>query len=464
MKPMNERGTKEKFIYRNTIGEILTDFKIGREISTAGRIVSVRSHGKAVFGDLKDSSGKIQIYVKADFVGSEDFNLFKNIDIGDILGIDGELFKTKTEEPTVKVTKFHLLSKSLKPLPEKWHGLKDIEKRYRQRYLDIISNDKIKDVFLIRSKIISLIRNFLDSRGFLEVETPILHPIPGGAAGRPFKTHHFEFHLDLFLRIAPELYLKRLLVAGFPKVYEINKNFRNEGISQKHSPEFTMLEIYSAYTDYQDMMNLCEELITFLAKEVLNSEKINYQGKTIDLKKPWQRRSFSLALKEKFEIEPQDSSGEMLEKLKKKGKTISEGKLTRSQVIKIAEEILEEESFFSPLFFTNHFTFLCPLAKKKDDNPLLSERFELFMGGLEIANAYTELNDPVEQRERFQEELKETAKDELKVLDEDFVEALEYGMPPAAGLGIGIDRLVMLFTDQPSIRDVILFPLLRPKE
>jgi len=464
LQALREKRLSQRFLYCHTIGEVLADFKPERKISTAGRIVFLRSHGKAIFCDLKDSSGKIQIYIKSDFVGTEDFLLFKYIDIGDILGVEGETFLTRTGEPTIKVTKFYLLAKSLRPLPEKWHGLRDIEKRYRHRYLDLISNDKIKDVFLMRSRIISFIRSFLDSKGYLEVETPILHPIPGGATGEPFKTYHNELNLDLFLRIAPELYLKRLLVAGLPKVYEINKNFRNEGISTRHSPEFTMLEVYSAYTTYGDMMELCEELVSLLAKEIFKKEEINYQGKTIDLKTPWQKRSFSLTLRERFGISPQDSSEEMVEKLRKKRGVILKERLTRSQIIKIAEEILEEESFYSPVFFVDYFTFLCPLAKAKDDDPNLSERFELFVGGMEIANAYTELNDSVEQRERFLGELKELRVDKLQTIDEDFIEALEYGMPPAAGLGIGIDRLVMLFTDQPSIRDVILFPLLRPRE
>lgn len=464
LQALREKKPVQGFLYCHTIEDVLADFKPERKISTAGRVIFFRSHGKAIFCDLKDSSDKIQIYIKSDFVDPEDFVLFKYIDIGDILGVEGETFLTKTGEPTIKVTKFYLLAKSLRPLPEKWHGLKDIEKRYRHRYLDLISNDKVKDVFLMRSKIISFIRSFLDSKGYLEVETPILHPIPGGAAGQPFKTHHNELNLDLFLRIAPELYLKRLLVAGLPKVYEINKNFRNEGISTKHSPEFTMLEVYSSYATYQDTMELCEELICLLAKEIFKKEEFNYQGKVIDLKRPWQRRSFSSVLKEKFGISPRDSSEEMIEKLKRREKTLPKERLTRSQVIKIAEEILEEESFYSPVFFVDYFTFLCPLAKRKEDDPNLSERFELFVGGMEIANAYTELNDPVEQRKRFLEELKELPNDKLQTIDEDFIEALEYGMPPAAGLGIGIDRLIMLFTDQPSIRDVILFPLLRPKE
>jgi len=447
-----------------SIGEALQNFQEGKKISIAGRIIAKRSHGKVVFLDLRDSTGKIQLYLKLDFVGEEKFNSLEDIDIADIISVKGELFKTHAGELTVKVEDFVVLAKALRPLPEKWHGLKDVELRYRQRYLDLIANEEVKKVFLMRSRIIKAIRNFLDDKGFLEVETPMMHPIPGGAAGRPFKTHHNEYDSDLYLRIAPELYLKQLLVAGLDKVYEINRSFRNEGVSTKHNPEFTMLEVYRAYANYEDMMQLAEELIIYAAKEVLGKMSFLYQDKTIDLNSPWQRRSFAAMVKEKFGIEPYDEAPVMLKKLQSKGFTQGIGKLTRSQVAKIIEDILEQEMNVNPTFVTDYFTNLCPLAKTKKDNPLISERFELYAGGLEIGNAYSELNDPIEQKRRFLDEIKELGTDERKAIDEDFILALEHGMPPAGGLGIGIDRLVMLFTGQPSIRDVILFPLLRPQD
>ena len=354
------------------------------------------------------------------------------------------------------------MAKSLRPLPEKWHGLKDVQIRYRKRYVDLISSPEVKDIFVMRSKIVASIRAFLNQKGFLEVETPMMHTIPGGAAGRPFKTHHNEYGMELFLRIAPELYLKRLIVGGFEKIYEINRSFRNEGVSTRHNPEFTMLELYAAYCDYQDMMNITEEIFVYIARTVLGKTLLEYQGKTIDLTPPWPRRSFAQAVKEKFDINPDDEAAVMIAKLKKNGRAV-EDRLSRSQIVKMVEDILQEDAPTQPVFFTDYFSILCPLAKNKKDNPLISERFELYVAGMEVANAYSELNDPLEQRQRFQEELKEEAA-ASRCLDEDFVEALEYGMPPTGGLGIGIDRLLMLFLNQSSIRDVILFPLLRPEK
>lgn len=449
--------------YRD-IASTIADFKENQKVSLCGRLTAKRLHGKVIFADLKDATARIQLYIKADFVGQDKFSIFDHVDIADIIAVSGELFKTHTGELTVKVEEFALLSKALRPLPEKWHGLKDVDTRYRQRYLDLISNEEVRKVFIARSKIIKAIRNFLDDKGFLEVETPMMHSVPGGAAGRPFKTHHNEYHLDLYLRIAPELYLKRLLVAGLDKVYEINRSFRNEGVSQRHNPEFTMLEVYSAYTDYEGMMKLSEELITYVAKEVLGQNNFIYQGKAIDLNIPWQRRSFASLVKERFNIEPSDEPSVMLKKLQDKGFAKDAATLSRSQVAKIIEDILEEDMNANPTFVTDYFTNLCPLARTREDNPLVSERFELYMAGLEIGNAYSELNDPQEQERRFQEEIKELDTLEKKGVDQDYVLALEHGMPPAGGLGIGIDRLVMLLTDQPSIRDVILFPLLRPQE
>ncbi|MBM3255306.1 MAG: lysine--tRNA ligase [Candidatus Omnitrophica bacterium] len=443
------------------IAEALNNFQEGCKVSLCGRITAKRSHGRATFLDLKDSTAKIQLYLKENIIGQDRFSVFEDVDIADIINIKGELFKTHTGEPTVKVEEFAVLSKSLRPLPEKWHGLKDVELRYRQRYLDLIANEDVKKVFLLRSKIIRSIRNFLDAKNFQEVETPMVHSIPGGAAGRPFKTFHNEYAMDLYLRIAPELFLKRLLVGGLDKIYEINRSFRNEGVSTRHNPEFTMLEVYAAYSDYKGMMQLCEDLIISVAREALGDTKFSYQGKTIDLATPWQRRSFAGMVQEKFGIEPSDETGLMLEKLKAKGFAKDKSRLSRSQVAKIIEDILEQDMFEGPTFVTDYFTSLCPLAKTKNDNPLISERFELYMAGLEIGNAYSELNDPLEQKRRFEEEIKELDTQEKKAVDEDYVTALEHGMPPAGGLGIGIDRLVMLLADQPSIRDVILFPLLR---
>ncbi|MFH0739244.1 MAG: lysine--tRNA ligase [Candidatus Omnitrophota bacterium] len=446
---------------RIDIAEALNNFQEGRKVSLCGRITAKRSHGRATFLDLKDSTAKIQLYLKENIIGQDRFSVFEDVDIADIINIKGELFNTHTNEPTVKVEEFSVLSKSLRPLPEKWHGLKDVELRYRQRYLDLIANEEVKKVFLLRSRIIRSIRNFLDTKNFQEVETPMMHSIPGGAAGRPFKTFHNEYAMDLYLRIAPELFLKRLLVGGLDKVYEINRSFRNEGVSTRHNPEFTMLEVYAAYSDYEGMMQLCEDLITSVAREVLGDTKFSYQGKTIDLATPWQRRSFAGMVQEKFGIEPSDETEVMLEKLKAKGFAKEKSRLSRSQVAKIIEDILEQDMFMGPTFVTDYFTSLCPLAKTKKDNPLVSERFELYIAGLEIGNAYSELNDPLEQKRRFEEEIKELDTQEKKTLDDDYILALEHGMPPAGGLGIGIDRLVMLLTDQPSIRDVILFPLLR---
>lgn len=447
------------------IGVMLDNFQEGKRVSLCGRIMARRLHGKVTFLDLKDSTGRIQLYLKEDILGKGKFSLLnESVDIADIIGLKGELFKTHTNEPSVKVEEFVILVKATRPLPEKWHGLKDIELRYRQRYLDLISNEEVKNVFLMRSRIIKAIRNFLDDRGFLEVETPMMHPIAGGAAGRPFKTYHNEYNSDLYLRIAPELYLKRLLVAGLDRVYEINRSFRNEGVSTKHNSEFTMLEVYYAYANYEDMMQLCQDLIITIAKDILGKTEFIYQARTIDLTPPWKKCSFSEMVKEKFDISPSDEAGLMLKKLKDQGFALEGTRLSRSQVAKVIEDILEQDMNPNPAFVTDYFTNLCPLAKTKKENPLISERFELYVGGLEIGNAYSELNDPVEQKRRFQEEIKELGNDEKKAVDEDYILALEYGMPPAGGLGIGIDRLVMLLTDQPSIRDVILFPLLRPEQ
>jgi len=448
----------------SAIGQVLACFKEGKKVTLCGRVTANRSHGKVHFMDLRDTTGKIQLYVKRDVVGEEKTALLEQLDIADIISVQGELFKTHTGEFTVKVFDFTVLAKSLRPLPEKWHGLKDVELRYRQRYLDLLSNEEVKKVFLLRAKIIQSIRSFLDTRGFLEVETPMMHDVAGGAAGQPFKTFHNEYSMDLYLRIAPELYLKRLLVGGLDRVYEINRSFRNEGVSTRHNPEFTMLEVYQAYADYEDMINLAQDLICHVAVEVLGKDELIYQGKTIALKIPWNRQSFAKLVKDKFGIGPSDNSAKMLEKLQAKGFARDKNCLSRSQINRVIEDVLEEDVQVNPVFITDYFTSLCPLAKTNKDNPLISERFELYVAGMEIANAYSELNDPQEQRKRFEEEIKELNPDEKKSVDDDYLLALEHGMPPAGGLGIGIDRLVMLLTDQPSIRDVILFPLLRKQE
>lgn len=451
-------------IERVDISSVLKDFQEGAKVTLSGRIMAKRAHGKVSFMDLRDTTARIQLYLKADYLSRECVNILEDIDIADIISVKGELFKTHTGEPTLKVEELKVLAKALRPLPEKWHGLKDVELRYRQRYLDLISNEEVKKVFLLRSRIIKTIRDSLDEKGFLEVETPMMHSIPGGAAGRPFKTYHNEYGFELFLRIAPELYLKRLLVGGLDKVYEINRSFRNEGVSTKHNPEFTMLEVYSAYQNYEDMMRLAEELVIRAAREVSGDTKLIYQGKTIDLAAPWQRISFADIVKEKFDISPADEIEVMLTKLHKKGKAQEAEKLTRTQIGKVIEDVLEQETSANPTFVTDFFTSMSPLAQVKKDNPLISERFELYIAGIEIGNAYSELNNPIEQKTRFQEEIKELDIIEQRTVDEDYCLALEHGMPPAGGLGLGIDRLIMLLADQASIRDVILFPLLRQRE
>ena len=447
-----------------TIGAALAVFEEGKKVTLCGRIMANRGHGKISFMDLRDTTGKIQLYVKKDVLPEGKAALVEQLDIADIISVAGELFKTHTGEFTVKVADLTLLAKSLRPLPEKWHGLKDVDLRYRQRYLDLLSNEEVKKVFLLRAKIVQSIRSFLDGRGFLEVETPMMHDIAGGAAGRPFKTFHNEYSMDLYLRIAPELFLKRLIVGGLDRVYEINRSFRNEGVSTRHNPEFTMLEVYQAYVGYEAMVSLVQDLVCHVAKEVLGKEELTYQGKTISLTTPWKRQSFAGLVKDKFGIDPQDDPAQMLVKLQAKGVAKEMNRLSRSQINKIIEDALEQDLLVNPTFITDYFTSLCPLAKTNKDNPLLSERFELYVAGMEIANAYSELNDPLEQRRRFEEEIKDLNPAEKKCIDDDYLLALEHGMPPAGGLGIGIDRLVMLLTDQPSIRDVILFPLLRTQE
>lgn len=433
--------------------------------SLAGRLVALRDFGKAAFAHVQDSTGKIQIYVKKDALG-ERYKIFKKIDIGDIVGISGKLFRTKTNELTVEVKSFELLTKSIRPLPEKWHGLKDIETRYRQRYVDLIVNPEVRENFAKRSIIIKAVRDFLESKGFIEVETPMMHQIPGGAVAKPFKTHHNALGIDLYLRIAPELYLKRLLVGGYERVYELNKNFRNEGISTKHNPEFSMLEFYIAYKDYNFLMSFTEELISSVAMKAAGALKMPYGDEVIDLTPPWPRLPMLEAL------EKNGVPGEILgnaEKAKSWARANGIDMPEGSSLAKILDEIFKEKvepSLIQPTFITDHPVELSPLAKRKPDNPALVERFELFICSRELANAFSELNDPFDQRGRFLEQVqaKQAGDEEAHWMDEDFIRALEYGMPPAAGEGIGIDRLVMLLTNSQSIRDVVLFPQLKPEQ
>ncbi|MEW6274711.1 MAG: lysine--tRNA ligase [Bacillota bacterium] len=449
--------------------EIADNFAAFQEsrVSVAGRLMARRAHGKTTFADIQDISGRIQLYLRLNDLGEEAYALFGKLDIGDILGAEGKVFKTRMGEVTIAVEKFVLLAKSLRVLPEKWHGLKDVELRYRQRYLDLIMNPEVKETFVTRSRIVHAIRNFLDRRGFLEVETPMMHTIPGGAAARPFITHHNALDMDLYLRIAPELYLKRLLVGGFEKVYEINRNFRNEGISTRHNPEFTMLELYQAYADYYDMMKLTEELISTVAKEVPGGTQIAYQGEVLDFSPPYRRLTMIEAVRQYTGLDFALLEGDREAARAAAGLGIgAEPADTWGSLLNRVFEEKVEEKLIQPTFVFDYPIEVSPLAKRKEDDPRLTYRFELFISGREIANAFSELNDPVDQRMRFQEQVEKRLRgnEEAHMMDEDFLAALEYGMPPAGGLGIGIDRLVMLLTDSPSIRDVILFPLMRPRE
>ncbi|MBM4128745.1 MAG: lysine--tRNA ligase [Nitrospira sp.] len=432
--------------------------------SLAGRIAAMRDFGKAAFAHLQDVTGKIQIYFKKDIL-KEKHDLLKKLDIGDIIGLKGRLFRTRTNELTVEVEDFVFLSKSLRPLPEKWHGLRDIETRYRQRYVDLIANPEVRQTFEKRSAIIKAIRDFLESKGFIEVETPVMQPIPGGATAKPFKTHHVALGTDLYLRIAPELYLKRLLVGGYERVYEMSKNFRNEGISTKHNPEFTMLEFYVAYRDYHFLMSFTEELITYVAERTVGTLKIPYGDTIIDLTPPWPRIPMLEALLKKNVPEELFHDKDKAKKwAEAKGVEIKEDLSHWKIVDEIFKEIVEPE-LVQPIFIIDYPLELSPLAKRKKDKPELVERFELFIASREIVNAFSELTDPIDQGERFMKQVEERMKgdEEAHWMDEDFVRALEYGMPPAAGEGVGIDRLVMLLTNSQSIRDVILFPQLKPE-
>jgi len=431
--------------------------------SLAGRVVGLRDFGKSLFFHIADRTGKIQAYIKKDVIGDEGLKFFKKyVDLGDFVGISGNLFKTRTGELTVNVKDLRLLTKTLHPLPEKWHGLKDVEARYRQRYLDLISNSEIKEIFLTRSRIIKLIRKFLDERDFIEVETPILHPIAGGAAARPFETHHNALGMDLFLRIAPELYLKRLVIGGLERVYEIGRTFRNEGISTQHNPEFTMIEFYQAYATYEDLMDLIEELICSLALEIKGSLVFEYGGAEIDMSRPWKRINVIDYLEKTFGKEFLSDDGKLYDKAHSLG--VDHKRIRGKAIVEIFEKIAAAE-LMNPAFVYGFPLDVSPLARKNEADPDITDRFELYITGREIANAFSELNDPIDQKERFrsQLDLKLKGEEEVHEMDEDFVTALEHGMPPTAGAGIGIDRLVMLLTNSPSIREVIFFPHLRPE-
>ncbi len=451
-----------KFETTGSVGSYLDNFREEEKVAVAGRIMTKRGHGKTAFCDLRDFSGKIQLYVRKDKLSEEKFNIFRTVDIGDILGIQGSLFKTRTGEPTILVDDFQYLSKALRPLPEKWHGLKDIELRLRQRYLDLMVNQEVKEVFIKRSQIIAEIRDILNKKGFIEVETPMMQSIPGGAVAKPFITHHAALDIDLYLRIAPELYLKRLLVGGLEKVYEINRNFRNEGISRSHNPEFTMLEVYAAYQDYAYMMELTELLLTAVAEKILGTLEVKQDGgQTIQLKRPWKRMSMYEAIAEQTDIDLFKEKEEDYSRIAGELGVEIETGFTPAKIVEEIFKVKVEHKLIQPTFITDYPIELCPLAKPRKDKPRCAERFELFVNGIELANAYSELNDPQEQKKRFQEQL-DTDPTGNRQMDEDYVTALEYGMPAAGGLGIGIDRLVMLLTGKESIREVILFPQLRP--
>ncbi|GGE21622.1 lysine--tRNA ligase [Marinithermofilum abyssi] len=439
----------------------------GERVAIAGRLIAKRKQGKASFAHLQDMSGRIQIYVRKDRVGEEQYDVFSMADLGDWLGVEGVVFKTNRGETSVKADSVTFLSKSLRPLPEKFHGLKDVELRYRKRYLDLIMNPEVKDTFITRSRIISSIRRYLNDRGYLEVETPTMHTIPGGAAARPFITHHNALDIDLYMRIAIELHLKRLIVGGMEKVYEIGRVYRNEGISTRHNPEFTMMELYEAYADFHDIMDLTENLITHVAKEVLGSEQVEYDGQKIDLAKPWARKSMVDLVKEHVGVDfSQQLSDEEARKLAEEHGVEIQPNHTFGHILNEFFEQKVEDKLIQPTFVYGHPVEISPLARKNDEDPRFTDRFELFIVGREHANAFTELNDPIDQRERFEAQLREKAQgnDEAHPMDEDFLEALEYGMPPTGGLGIGIDRLVMLLTDSASIRDVLLFPTMRERD
>ena len=457
-----------KFNRTHTTKQIIDNYDEleGKDVTIAGRLMAKRIMGKASFCHIQDGEGKIQSYVSINDIGEESDKQFKEDDSGDIIGITGFVFKTRTGEISIHAKEVTLLTKSLKPLPEKFHGLKDTDLRYRQRYVDLIVNPEVRDTFIKRSIIIKELRNILDEKGYLEVETPILNNLITGDAARPFETHHNTLDIDMYLRIAPELNLKRLIVGGFDKVYEVCKNFRNEGMDIKHNPEFTNVELYAAYEDYNDMMDITEEIITRLCMKVNGTLQINYQGLDLDLSTPWKRISMIDAIKEVTGIDFNEvKTDEEARKLAdEKGVELEEGKTTRGHIINEFFETFVEETLIQPTFIMDYPVEVSPLTKRKKDNPSLTERFEVFIGGREYGNAYSELNDPIDQYERLkkQAEARANGDEEAGMMDEDFVNALEIGLPPTGGLGIGLDRLIMLLTNSASIRDILLFPTMKP--
>lgn len=452
--------------YEVVTKEELEEIELAEEVVIAGRIMTKRSKGKVGFANIQDLGGQMQIYVRKDAIGEEAYELFKRADLGDIVGIKGTMFKTHVGELTIKALEFTFLTKSLRPMPEKFHGLQDVEQRYRQRYLDLMTNDESKQTFITRSRMIRAIRNFLDNKGFLEVETPMLNSIAGGAAARPFETHHNALDAQMYMRIAIELYLKRLIVGGLEKVYEIGRVFRNEGVSTRHNPEFTLLELYEAYADYQDIMNLTEDLFIHVAEEVLGTTQVQYGEDVIDLSKGWKRLHMVDAVKEATGVDFwKEMTKEEAQSVAKEHNVEIKDTMEVGHIINEFFEQKIEESLVQPTFIFGHPVEISPLAKKNPEDPRFTDRFELFIVRREHANAFTELNDPIDQRERFEGQMveKEQGNDEAHEMDEDFLEALEYGMAPTGGLGIGIDRMIMLLTNSQSIRDVLLFPLMRQR-
>jgi lysyl-tRNA synthetase class 2 len=440
---------------------------VDEHFSLAGRVMAIRDFGKASFIQIQDGRGRIQVYIQKNAVGDEAFKQFKTFDIGDFIGLKGRVFRTKTGELTLLADAVKLLVKSLRPLPEKWHGLTDIEARYRQRYLDLIANPRVREVFLTRTRAVQRMRDFFTRRGFVEVETPMLHPIPGGATAKPFKTHHNALDMDLYMRVAPELFLKRLVIGGLERIFEINRCFRNEGISTLHNPEFTMLEFYQAYATYEDMMAMTEELLCSMVQEIHGKLSLTYQGKEIEFTRPWRRIRFKDAVLEFGKFDPMilNDPSKTIEVARGLGLELKKGTSHGRVLADLFKEVVEPR-LHQPTFITHYPTEISPLSRRNGEDPAVVDRFELFIDGREIANGFSELNDPVDQRERFVQQLKERS-DEMDFylrLDEDFLRALEFGMPPTAGEGIGIDRWVMLLTDSPSIRDVIFFPLLRMEQ
>lgn len=438
-----------------------------QHVRLAGRIMSIRGHGRASFMDMQDASGRIQLYFRQDILGPEHYELLALLDLGDFIGVGGTIFRTHRGEITVKADEVAILAKALRPLPDKWHGLKDVDARYRQRYLDLIVNPQVRETFVRRSRIIQALRRRLDEKGFLAVETPMMHPIAGGAAARPFITYHNALSMRLYLRIAPELYLKRLIVGGMERVYEIGRVFRNEGISIKHNPEFTLAEVYQAYANYEDIMKLTEELIAGVARDVLGTTTITYEGQEIDLTPPWPRVPMLEAIRRYGAVDFAAITTVAQARAAADKLAVPYGEHDGiGTILNNVFEAVAEKHLVQPVFITGHPTEISPLAKRNKDNPAITDRFEAFICGREMANGFSELNDPLDQRERFlrQVEQRNAGDEEAHMMDEDYVTALEYGMPPTGGLGIGIDRLVMLLTDSASIRDVILFPHMRPRE